>query len=110
MPEKNPENWNITIWLLIITMSLLGAISSWYRRMKSGHPRAMNAAEFFGEIAMSGLMGFVGFAVADYWFDSIAIAASSSGISAHFSTRLLFSAEGILNVYAQKIIEKIERK
>ncbi len=108
MPEKNPENWSAVIWLLIIGMSVLGGVSSWYRRVKSGHPRAMNAAEFFGEMAMSAMMGFIGFAFADWWFDSVSIAAAIAGMSAHFSTRLLFSAEGVLNAYANKITQKIE--
>lgn len=108
MPEKNPENWSAVIWLLIIGMSVLGGVSSWYRRVKSGHPRAMNAAEFFGEMAMSGMMGFIGFAFADWWFDSVSIAAAIAGISAHFSTRLLFSAEGLLNTYADKLNQKIK--
>jgi CHASE2 domain-containing sensor protein len=107
MPEKNPENWSVIVWLLIIGMSILGGVSSWYRRVKNGHPRAMNAAEFVGEMAMSGMMGFVGFALADWYFDSISVAAAFAGISAHFSTRLLFSAESLLNVYADRIQKKI---
>lgn len=108
MPEKNPENWSAAIWTLIVVMSALGGVSSWYRRAKSGHPRAMNAAEMFGEMTMSGMMGFISFSLADYWFDNIAMAASAAGIGAHFSTRLLFSAEGLLNSYTKRLIKKLE--
>lgn len=108
MPQKNPENWSWFIWALLTAMSLLGGISNWHRRVKEGHPHAFNAAELAGEIAMSGMMGFVGFAVADNFFDSIALAASAAGICSHFSTRLLFGAEGIINAYTVKYANKIK--
>lgn len=110
MPEKDPSNWNTATWLLLFTLSFLGGITSWYRRVKAGHARAFNVIEFFGEMGISGLVGFVGFVVADSYFDSVAIASSTAGMSAHFATRLLFSAEGLLDVYAKKLTEKLTSK
>lgn len=108
MPEKDPTLWSIATWVLVTVMSLLGGISSWYRRVKAGHTRALNLVELVGEISISGLMGFVGFVVADWYFDSHGIAAAAAGMSAHFATRLLFSAEGLIEIGAKKLTQKIK--
>lgn len=68
--------------------------------MKSGHTRAFNVIEFIGELVTSFFMGFIGFFAASYFLESHAAAAGVAGMSAHFSTRLLFQAEGLLTAYA----------
>ena len=109
MPGKDPANWSTITWLLLLGMSFLGGISSWYRRVKEGHTRAFNVIELIGEISVSALMGFVGFVAADTYFESQSIAAACAGMSAHFATRLLFGAEGLLVIIFQKLAEKIEK-
>lgn len=109
MPEKDPTLWSITTWLLVVAMSLLGGLSSWYRRVKAGHTRAFNVVELVGEISISGLMGFVGFVVADWYFNSQGIAAAAAGMAAHFATRLLFSAEGLIEAVAKALAKRIEK-
>lgn len=109
MPEKDPTLWGIATWLLVVVMSLLGGLSSWYRRVKAGHTRAFNLVELVGEISISGLMGFSGFVVADWWFESQAIAAAAAGMCAHFATRLLFSAEGLIEIGAKSLAKRIEK-
>lgn len=107
MPDKNPETWSAVTWLLLIMMSMLGGVSSWYRRVKDGHTRAFNIIELIGEMSVSAPMGFVGFAVANHYFDSISIGAAAAGMSAHFSTRLLFSAEGLIEIAVKGIESKL---
>lgn len=109
MPEKDPTLWSIATWCLVVVMSLLGGLSSWYRRVKAGHARAFNLIELAGEMSISGLMGFVGFVVADWWVESQAIAAAAAGMSAHFATRLLFSAEGLIEIGAKALAKRIEK-
>ena len=108
MPEKDPTAWSVATWMLVCGFSLLGGVSSWYRRVKAGHSRAFNVIEFIGEVSVSGLMGFVGFVAADAYFNSEGIAAACAGMSAHFATRLLFSAEGLIDIFAKKLKQKIE--
>jgi len=108
MPEKDPSNWEIGTWVLLLTVSALGGLSSWYQRVKAGRTRACNAVEFVGEIATSGLMGFVGFAVGIHYIESDAMAAALAGMSAHFSTRILFQAEGLLEKLAKKLGDRID--
>lgn len=109
MPEKDPTLWSIATWILVAAMSLLGGLSSWYRRVKAGHARTFNLIELVGEISISGLMGFCGFVVADWYFDSHGIAAAAAGMSAHFATRLLFSAEGLLEIGMKRLVAKLNR-
>ena len=109
VPEKqltDPTLWPLATWLLLITVSCAGAFTSWYRRVKSGHARAFNIIELIGELATSGFVGFAGFNAGLYFFDGVGVAASLAGMSAHFSTRLLFQAEGLI----QTIFLQLERK
>lgn len=108
MPEKDPTLWGFATWALVTVMSVIGGVSSWYRRVKSGHARAFNLIELIGEMSISGLMGFTGFVVADWYFDSHGVAAAAAGMSAHFATRLLFSAEGLIEIGAKKLASKIK--
>ena len=108
MPYKDPENWSIMTWALVTVMCLFGGVSSWYKRAKDGHPRAMNLVELIGEAATSGLMGFVGFTVAYFYLDSIGVSASVGGICAHFSARLLYQAEGLLNLAVKNIERRLK--
>lgn len=107
MPEKDPQTWSLTTWLLLIVMILLGGITSWYRRVKEGHARAFNLIELAGEFAISGLVGFTGFVVAQHYFSNDGMAAAAAGISAHFATRLIFSAEGLIEIGAKRLASKI---
>lgn len=109
MPEKDPTLWGFATWLLLLVMSLLGGLTSWYRRVKAGHTRAFNLIELAGEMSISFFMGFVGFVVADWYFESHGIAAGAAGMSAHFATRLLFSAEGIIEGVAKAMARRIEK-
>ncbi len=109
MPEKDPTTWTLGTWILVIGISMLGGLSSWYRRVKLGHTRVFNLVEFVGEAATSGLMGFVGFSLAVSYFDDMAIAAVSGGMCAHFSTRLLFQAEGLLEKMNAALGRKIDK-
>lgn len=108
MPEKDPTLWSVATWLLVLGMSWLGGVSSWYRRVKAGHSRAFNIVELVGEATISGLVGFVGFVAADQYFDSHAISSATAGMSAHFATRLLFSAEGLLDIAGKKLAKRLE--
>jgi hypothetical protein len=108
MPEKDPVTWSLATWGLMIFISFLGGVTSWYRRVKNGHARAFNIVELIGEMAISGLMGFTGFVVADWYFDSHSIAAAAAGMSAHFATRILFSAEGLIEISVKQLTKKIQ--
>lgn len=110
MPEKDPTLWSIATWTLMSAMCFLGGISSWYRRVRDGHTRAFNVIEFIGEISISGLMGFTGFVVADWYFDSHGIAAAAGGMSAHFATRLLFSAEGLIEIAMKRLVNRLSQE
>ena len=109
MPEKDPTVWSIGTWMLVIGVSLLGGLTSWYQRVKSGNTRAFNMVELVGEAATSGLMGFVGFAATSYYLESVSVAAAVAGMSAHFSTRLLFQAEGLLERVAKAAARRIDK-
>lgn len=107
MPEKDPTTWSIATWALVVIMSFLGGITSWYRRVKSGHTRAFNIIELIGEAAVSGFMGFTGFIAGLWYFGSEGMAAVAGGWSAHFATRILFSAEGLIEISFKQLSKKI---
>jgi len=108
MPYKDPENWSIFTWALVTAMCIFGSISSWYKRVQEGHPRAMNLVELAGEMATSGLMGFVGFVMSNWYFDSVGLSAAAAGMCAHFATRLLYQAEGLIDLAGKKVAERLK--
>jgi CHASE2 domain-containing sensor protein len=109
MPEKDPSVWTAFTWCMMIGACFLGGVTSWYKRVKEGHTRAFNIIELIGETCTCCLCGYVGFVAALYFFDDLSVSIAACCISAHFSTRLLFSAEGVIDAAAKMAIQKMER-
>ena len=108
MPEKDPTIWTSATWILFFVTSLVGALTGWYRQIKEGHVKSFSLAAFVGELGTSFLLGYVGFVTADYFGFDIGVAAGIGGMSAHFSTRLLFSTEGIIHAAGEALVKRIE--
>jgi hypothetical protein len=93
MPEKDPTNWGLSIWLLAVGMSCAGGLVNWYARVKQGHTRAFNIIELIGEIFTSAFVGLGVFMTAQAMDQPIGLCAALAGVGGHMATRLLFAVE-----------------
>jgi hypothetical protein len=93
MPEKDPTNWGISIWLLAVGMSCAGGLVNWYARIKQGYARAFNIVELIGEIFTSAFVGLGVFMAVQSLDQPIGLSAALAGVGGHMATRLLFAFE-----------------
>lgn len=102
MPEKDPTNWGVAIWILAAGMSVAGGLVNWYSRIKAGHTRAFNILELLGEVFTSGFVGIGAFMSLQALDQPLGICAASAGIGGHMATRLLFAAERLIEGWVEK--------
>lgn len=109
MPEKDPTNWGIAVWVLATGMSVAGGLVNWYARVKSGHTRAFNVLELLGEIFTSGFVGVGVFMALQAIDQPLGICAASAGIGGHMSTRLLLLIEKWFEAWSERRLARKER-
>jgi hypothetical protein len=102
MPEKDPTNWGLSIWLLALGMSCAGGLVNWYARVKRGYTRAFNVVELVGEIFTSAVVGVGVFMAAQALEQPMGLCAALAGVGGHMATRLLFAIEKWIEGYFKK--------
>lgn len=93
MPEKDPQNWALTTWMLALGMAFAGGLANWYSRVKKGKTRAFNIVELIGEVFTSGFVGLGVFMVLASYDHPMGVCAAAAGVGGHMATRLLFAVE-----------------
>lgn len=93
MPEKSPENFTILTYAWVFGLSMLGGAVAFFRKVKQGHARAWNFAEFFGELATSAFAGILTFYLCEWSQMSPLATAAFVGISGHMGSRALVHFE-----------------
>lgn len=94
MPEKSPENYTLLTYFWVFGLSALGGLVSFIHKVKHGHAKAWNFAEFVGEIATSAFAGVMTFYLCEWsGFDQLATAAFV-GISGHMGSKAIKLLEG----------------
>lgn len=89
-------------WLWVVGLSVLGGVVSFYQKMKQGHVRPFNFAEFVGELAVSGLVGIITFLLCKEWGLSEVFSAALVGITAHMGSRAIMLFERYLERFFDK--------
>jgi hypothetical protein len=93
MPEKDPTSYSLLTYLWVFGLSSLGGFISFVNKIKKGHARAFNIAEFMGEIATSAFAGVITFWLCENANISPLITAALVGVSGHMGSRAILLFE-----------------
>lgn len=91
--DKSPETYNLLTYAWVVGLSSLGGFVAFARKVKQGHARAWNFAEFFGEIATSAFAGIITFYLCQAGNISQLATAAFVGIAGHAGSRAIFLLE-----------------
>ena len=94
MPEKSPENYTWLTYAWVFGLSALGGAVSFLRKVKDGHARAWNFAEFFGEIFTSAFAGVMTFYLCEWSGFAPLATAAFVGIAGHMGSKAMAHLEG----------------
>jgi len=93
MPEKDPTSYSLLTYLWVFGLSSLGGFISFMNKLKKGHARAFNIAEFMGEIATSAFAGVLTFWMCENANISPLVTAAFVGVSGHMGSRAILLFE-----------------
>lgn len=93
MLEKDPTSYSLITYLWVFGLSSLGGIVSFLNKIKKGHARAFNIAEFIGEISASAFAGVITFWLCENSSISPLVTAALVGVSGHMGSRAILLFE-----------------
>lgn len=96
MIEKDPTSYSFLTYLWVFGLSSLGGFISFMNKVKKGHARAFNIAEFMGEIATSAFAGVITFWLCENADISPLVTAAFVGVSGHMGSRAIMLFEDYL--------------
>ena len=91
--EKDPTSYSLLTYLWVFGLSSLGGVVSFLNKLKKGHARAFNIAEFMGEIATSAFAGVITFWLCENSGISPLMTAALVGVSGHMGSRAILLFE-----------------
>ena len=91
--EKDPTSYSFLTYLWVFGLSSLGGVVSFLNKLKKGHARAFNIAEFMGEIATSAFAGVITFWLCENANISPLVTAALVGVSGHMGSRAILLFE-----------------
>jgi LydA holin phage, holin superfamily III len=97
MSDKSPETFSYITYLWVLGLSALGGVVAFARKVREGHARAWNFAEFVGELVTSGFAGVMTFYMCEYSNFAPLLTASLVGIAGHMGSRAIFLLESFLD-------------
>lgn len=100
--ERDPLNYPLKQWGLILFFSLLGGFVSWYRKVQRGELAATNLFTLIGEFTTSALAGLLAFMFCDYFSVPVGLTAAIAGLAGHAGAKGLTIAEALLQRAAEK--------
>ena len=93
MIDKDPTSYSLLTYLWVFGLSSLGGFISFINKLKKGHARAFNVAEFMGEIATSAFAGVITFWLCENANISPLVTAALVGVSGHMGSRAILLFE-----------------
>lgn len=90
---KDPLNYPLKQYGLILGVSLLGGLVAWGDKVRRGHLRAWNLMALVGELATASLAGLLCFWACEWAGFAPNLTASLTGLSGYMGTRALALAE-----------------
>lgn len=94
--EKDPTSYSLLTYAWVFALSSLGGVVSFANKLKQGHARAFNIAEFCGEIATSAFAGVITFWLCENAGLSGLVTAALVGVSGHMGSRAIMFFEEYL--------------
>ena len=91
--QNTPETYPIGTLAWVIGLSIWGGVASFCHKLRNGHARPFNLAEFFGEIVISGFAGMLTFFLCEASNVPQLVTAALVGISGHMGSRAIFLIE-----------------
>ncbi len=102
----DPTTWALSTWILAICMAAGGGLINIIQTIKTGERIKVSFTSFLGEFFTAGFIG-VGIFMAMLSYDfSQGLAAFSACVTGHYSTRLLFKLELLIDYKIDQIIGK----
>lgn len=108
MPEKDPTNWTLATWALIIGMSIFGGMARVLAKISSGGIHSVSLVGFLADLATSGLVGVATFMIMISFDYPVALCAAAAGMSGHMATRIIFLSLNLTDKIAWMLGKKIE--
>lgn len=91
--DKDPTSYSMLTYLWVFGLSSLGGVVSFLNKIKKGHARAFNIAEFVGEISASAFAGVITFWLCENSNISPLVTAALVGVSGHMGSRAILLFE-----------------
>lgn len=93
---KDPLNYPLRQYALILFLAMLGGVVSWYTKVRKGELAAWNVSSLVGEMTTSAFAGLMAFYFCEYMNYPPLLTAAVAGIAGHMGTRGIAWAEGLL--------------
>jgi NhaP-type Na+/H+ and K+/H+ antiporter len=99
---KDPLNYPLSQYGLMLAISLLGGFVSWYAKVKKGEIIASNLMALIGELATSALAGLLAFYVCEWANAEPVLTAAIVGVAGHMGTRGIAALEEFLQRWLER--------
>ena len=96
MPLRDPENWSLITWALVLGVGMMGGMVRWLNNVKNGNPRAFGFFGCFVEVFSSGFIGLMAFYLARSIGFNFELSLFFVGIAGHYGVRFLYRVQTII--------------
>lgn len=91
--SPSPDDYPWITYLWVVSLSVIGGVISFIRKIENGDVRPFNFVELIGEMTTSGFVGVLTFWLCEANHVQPLISAAMVGISGHMGSRVLFQLE-----------------
>lgn len=91
--ERTPFDYSVLTYVWVLSLSAFGGLVNWSRKVKEGHARPFNVAEFVGELVTSAFAGLLTFWLTEAAGMNSMLSAVLIAISGHMGSRTIFRIE-----------------
>lgn len=106
--ERNPFDFSVFTYVWVMSLSALGGVVNFSRKMREGQVRAFNVTEFIGELVTSAFAGLLTFWMCKGAGIDDLYAAVLIGISGHMGSRAIFGLERWMQSWAQARMASVQ--
>jgi hypothetical protein len=105
MDLKDPFDWPLRLWVLVISVAVFGGAVRWIGRYKQEHRRPFKFFEWVGELFFCGFVGLMVFFAMVSFDYPLLISVVGAAIGGHFSTRIVFLLDTVLEKKLKSLTE-----
>ena len=103
---KDPLSYPLKQYALMLGVSILGGLVSWFARVRSGEAKASNLMQLIGELCTSAFAGLLAFWACEWMSFSPLLEAAVVGMAGHMGTRGIASGEQLLQAWLQSRVKQ----